>query len=112
MAKRSSRLRSSRVSLDSEQGVHMTATTDQVDASRPPTPAANAPSPKHGLSTLQKSLIGVVVVYFGMVPFFWWLEEHVGVSHGVATNTMTLLQVLCFVTALSLPWFRLSGQRD
>ncbi len=59
---------------------------------------------RRGLSSLQKSLIGVVVFYFGTVPVFWYLEEHVGVSHAIASNTMTVLHVIGFITALALPW--------
>jgi EXPERA (EXPanded EBP superfamily) len=63
------------------------------------------------LSSLQKALIGVAAFYFGIIPVFWYLEVHLDVSHGVASNTMTVLHILAFATALSLPWLRLPGQR-
>ena len=79
----------------------MTATTDRT---RPAPAAGGNQRARRGWSTLQKSLLGVVVVYFGVVPIFWWLEEHQDVSHSVASNTMTVIHILCFVTALALPW--------
>lgn len=63
------------------------------------------------MSSLQKGLIGVVVFWFATIPVFWYLEMHLGVSHGVASNTMVLLHVAAFATALALPWMPLPGQR-
>ena len=65
-----------------------------------------------GLSSLQKALIGVVVFYVGIIPVFWYLEMHAGVSHKVASNAMTILHIACFVTALALPWLSLPGRRQ
>ncbi len=70
------------------------------------------PTEKRGLSSLQKALIGVLVFFFATIPLFWFLEAHVGVSHGVASNTMVLLHVVAFATALALPWLPLRDQRD
>ena len=69
-----------------------------------------APSTRRGLTPLVKALLVIPVVYFGVIPIFWYLEEHVGVSHGVASNTMTVIHILCFATALALPWINLPGQ--
>ena len=63
---------------------------------------------ERGLSTLPKALIGIALFYFGIVPVFWYLEVHAGVSHSVASNTMTVLHILCFAGALALPWLPLS----
>jgi hypothetical protein len=63
-------------------------------------------------SSLAKSLIGVVVFYVATIPFFWYLEMHVGVSHSVASNVMTVTHVLAFVTVLALPWLPLPGRKD
>lgn len=88
----------------------MTATT-HTDRRGPSAAAAGeGPQPAGRWSALQKSLAGIVVLYFGTVPIFWYLEEHVGVSHSVATNAMTILHVLCFAGALTLPWLRLPGR--
>lgn len=89
----------------------MTATTDpqQTEAGAP----SAEPRPSGGRrSTLGRYLLGIVVVYFGTVPLFWWMEEHAGVSHGVATNSMTVLHILCFAGALALPWLPLPGRAD
>ncbi len=61
---------------------------------------------------MQKGLIGVVAFWFGTIPLFWYLEVHVGVSHAVASNTMTLLHVGAFIAALAMPWLPLRDQRD
>jgi hypothetical protein len=47
-----------------------------------------------------------------VIPIFWYLEVHRGVSHSVATNTMTILHVCMFATALALPWLNLPGMGD
>ena len=78
----------------------MTVTTSEI---RPPRTG-------DGLSSLQKALLIVAALFFGIIPVFWYLEIHVGVSHSVATNTMTLLSVGLFATALALPWMNLPGQ--
>ena len=84
----------------------MTVTTD------PNSELSESDAPgRGGLSSLQKALIGVVVFFFATIPVFWYLEVHVGVSHGVASNTMVLLHVVAFATALALPWLPLPGQR-
>lgn len=72
---------------------------------------AEAPA-KRSMSTIQKALVGIVIVYFGVVPIFWSLETHADVSHTVASNLMTVIHILCFAGALSLPWLRIRGQRD
>ncbi len=64
-----------------------------------------------GLSSLQKGLIAVVVLWVALIPLFWFLEVHLGVSQGVASNTMVLFHVALFATALALPWMPLPGQR-
>lgn len=64
-----------------------------------------------GLSPLQKSLIGIVALYVLTIPVFWYLETQMGVSHTVASNTMTVVQILCFAGALLMPWIPLPGQR-
>ena len=66
-----------------------------------------APGRERGLSSLPKALIGIALFYFGIVPIFWYLEVHAGVSHSVASNTMTVLHILCFAGALALPWLPL-----
>lgn len=71
-----------------------------------------APPAKRGLSSLQKSLYGVLAFFFVLQVVFWYLEFHVGVSHVVASTTLVVLVVGCFVTALALPWLPLPGQRD
>ena len=65
-----------------------------------------------GTSSLQRALLSVVVFYFGIVPVFWFLEQRVGVSHAAASNTMTVLHICAFATALTLPWLRLPGQGE
>lgn len=65
-----------------------------------------------GLSSLQKSLFGVLAFFFVIHVVFWYLEFHVGVSHVVASTTLVAFVVGCFVTALALPWLPLPGQRD
>lgn len=69
-------------------------------------------SPKPGLSVLQKSLFGVLAFFFAIHVVFWYLEIHAGVAHFVASTTLVLFVVGCFVTALVLPWLLLPGQRD
>ena len=69
-------------------------------------------APRRGKSSLQKCLIGVLAGWFFTIPVFWYLEEHLGVSHKIATNTMTLLHVCLFATALALPWMNLPGMRE
>jgi len=64
-----------------------------------------------GLSPLQKALFGIVALYVLTVPVFWYLETQLGLSHSVASNTMTVLHILCFAAALLLPWLPLLGQR-
>jgi hypothetical protein len=63
-----------------------------------------------GLSPLQKTLIGIVAVYVLSVPLFWYLETRLGVSHFVASNTMTVVQILCYAGALLMPWLSLPAQ--
>jgi hypothetical protein len=69
------------------------------------------PPGKRGLSSLQRGLIGAVVLFFARIPIFWYLEHHVGVSHNVASRAMTLLSVTAFTTALVLPWLPFRDQR-
>ena len=76
----------------------------------PAEPELATPQKRSGLSPLVKALLVIPVVYFGIVPIFWYLEEHVGVSHGIASNTMTVIHILLFATALALPWLNLPGQ--
>lgn len=64
---------------------------------------------KGGKSSLQKALLSALAVFIASVPFFWYLEVHAGVSHKVASNGMTIVGVLVFATALSLPWMNLPG---
>lgn len=71
-----------------------------------------AASSRRGLSSLQKSLLGVLAFFFLIHAVFWYLEFHAGVSHVVASTTLVLLVVCCFLTALALPWLPLPGQRD
>jgi hypothetical protein len=63
-----------------------------------------------GLSPLQKALIGIVALFVLTVPVFWYLETQLGVSHSVASNTMTVVHILCFAAALLMPWLPLPGQ--
>lgn len=65
-----------------------------------------------GLSSLQKSLFGVLAFFFMIHVVFWYLEYRVGVSHVVASTTLVVLVVCCFLTALALPWLPLPGQRN
>jgi hypothetical protein len=65
-----------------------------------------------GLSALQKSLFGVLAFFFLIHIVFWSLEFHAGVSHVVASTTLVVFVVGCFLTALALPWLPLPGQRD
>lgn len=64
---------------------------------------------KRRWSTLQKRLVLVVVGWAAIIPIFWYLEFHAGVSHKVASNAMTIVGVLLFATALTLPWLNLRG---
>lgn len=68
-------------------------------------------SARHGLSSLQKALFGVLAFFFAIHPVFWYLEFHAGLPHAVASNAMVLVVVGCFVTALALPWLPLPDQR-
>ena len=65
-----------------------------------------------GLSSLQKSLFGVLAFFFVIHIVFWYLEFHAGVSHAVASTTLVVFVVGCFLTALALPWLPLPDQRD
>ncbi|WP_232680387.1 hypothetical protein [Nocardioides sp. R-C-SC26] len=65
--------------------------------------------PTRGLSPLQRALLGVVAAWFAIIPVFWYLEIHLGVSQKIASNTMTVIHVCLFATALGLPWIRLPG---
>ena len=67
---------------------------------------------RRGFSWLQKSLFGVLAGFFVLHVIFWCLEYRLGVSHTVASTTLILFVVACFVTALVLPWLRVSDQRD
>ncbi len=69
-------------------------------------------SGKPGLSSLQKSLFGVLAFFFVIHVVFWYLEFQVGVSHFAASTGLVVVVVGCFVTALALPWLPLPGQRD
>lgn len=69
-------------------------------------------STRRGLSALQKSLFGILAFFFVIHIVFWYLEYRVGVSHVVASTTLVVFVVGCFVTALALPWLPLRGQRD
>ena len=69
-------------------------------------------SPKRGLSWLQKSLFAVLATFFLLQVVFWYLEFQMGVPHAVASTTLVILVVACFVTALTLPWLPLPDQRD
>lgn len=62
-------------------------------------------------SALQKSLLSVLLAWFMAIPIFWYLEIHAGVSHSTATNTMTVIHVCLFATALALPWANLPGMK-
>lgn len=73
---------------------------------------SQAQSDSAGVSSLQKGLLTALAVWFASIPAFWFLDVHAGVSHKVATNTMTILHVLLFATALALPWMKLPGMRD
>lgn len=64
---------------------------------------------KRRWSTLQKRLVLVVVGWAAIIPIFWYLEFHAGVSHKVASNAMTIVGVFLFATALTLPWLNLRG---
>ena len=65
-----------------------------------------------GLSALQKALFGLLAFFFVIHIVFWYLEFHAGVSHVVASTTLVVFVVGCFLTALALPWFPLPDQRD
>ncbi|MGO4443443.1 hypothetical protein AB4Z42_08795 [Mycobacterium sp. 2YAF39] len=82
----------------------MTETTSRDDQ--------RSASAKRGLSSLQKALFGIVAVFVVLQPLFWFLEYHVGLSHTIASNTLVILVVCCFATALALPWLPLPDQRD
>lgn len=69
-------------------------------------------SPKRGLSWLQKSLFVVLATFFLLQVVFWYLEFQMGVPQAVASTTLVILVVACFVTALALPWLPLPDQRD
>lgn len=71
--------------------------------------ARSTDATSRGRSSLQKCLLAALAVFVISVPFFWYLEIHVGVSHKVASNGMTLVGVLVFATALALPWMNLPG---
>lgn len=64
------------------------------------------------LSALQKGLLTVLLAWFVVIPIFWYLEVHAGVSHSIATNTMTIIHICLFATALALPWMNLPGMKD
>lgn len=64
-----------------------------------------------GFSSLQKSLYGVLGFFFVLHVIFWYLEFHAGISHVVASTTLVVFVVACFVTALALPWLPLPDQR-
>ena len=70
-----------------------------------------APSTQHGLSWLQKALFGILAFFFLIHVVFWYLEFKVGVSHTVASTTLVVIVVGCFLTALALPWLPLPDQR-
>jgi hypothetical protein len=76
-----------------------------------PRDAQSAPG-RRGLSWLQKSLFGVLGVFFLLQVVFWYLEYRVGMPHTAASTTLVLLVVACFVTALVLPWLRVADQRE
>ncbi|TQR85036.1 hypothetical protein D8S82_18735 [Mycobacterium hodleri] len=67
---------------------------------------------KAGFTSLQKSLFGVLVLFFVVNAFFWFLEYRVGVAHEIASTTLVICVVGVFVTALALPWLPLPGRRD
>ncbi len=69
-------------------------------------------SPRRRLSWLQRSLFVVLAVFFLLQVVFWYLEHKVGVSQPVASTTLVILVVACFVTALVLPWLPVADQRD
>ena len=69
------------------------------------------PSARPGLSSLQKSLFGVLAFFFILNAVFWYLEYRVGVSHTVASTALVICVVGVFVTALVLPWLPLPGRR-
>jgi hypothetical protein len=75
-------------------------------------PKAPGVPTRRGLSSLQKALLVVPIVWVATVPIFWYLEVHAGVSHDVAGNAMTVFHVLLFITALALPWLKLPGQGE
>lgn len=64
------------------------------------------------LTSLQKTLIGIVGLYVLSVPVFWYLEMQLNVSHHVASNAMTIVHILCFGSALLTPWLPLRGQKS
>ena len=74
--------------------------------------AEQASPPERGLSSLQKSLFGVLAFFFVIHVVFWYLEFRIGVSHVVASTTLVAVVVSCFMTALALPWLPLPDQRD
>lgn len=69
-------------------------------------------SDKPGFSSLQKSLFGVLAFFFVVHIVFWYLEFHAGVPHVVASTSLVVVVVGCFLTALAMPWLPLPGQRD
>lgn len=73
--------------------------------------ARSISSEDRGRSSLQIGLLVVLAAWAAIIPLFWYLEERVGVSHSVATNTMTIIHVCLFATALALPWVNLPGRR-
>lgn len=64
-----------------------------------------------GLSLFQKALVGIATVYLLTIPIFWYLGTQQWVSHSVASNTMTVVHLLCFAAALLMPWISLPGPR-
>ena len=82
----------------------MTETTNPTDE--------RTSSARHGFSSLQKSLFGVLAFFCIIHVVFWYLEFHAGVSHVVASTTLVVFVVGCFLTALALPWLPLPDQRD
>lgn len=46
-------------------------------------------SARRGLSSLQQSLLGVLAFFFIIHVVFWYLEFHAGVSHVVASTTLS-----------------------
>ena len=75
------------------------------------TTAARIDPLDQGGNIIRNFVIAIIIVYFAMIPLFWHLEVNEGVSHSLATNTMTILQILCYVALLVFPWLRLPGRQ-